>query len=424
MKILRFFARLIFGLVFVTSGWLKIMDPIGTGLQITEYLQAAHLGFLSFASVPAGIVLSALELLVGISVLLGFQMRLVTTLGLGMTAFFTLLTAWIYAFDPVQDCGCFGEAISLTNAQTFWKNVLLLACILPVFWHRRHYRLVAPRGAEWSFLGLYLLGAVGSGVFSLIWQPWVDFGDFREGNSIKARLEEARTQEPVYLTTFLYEKDGVQQEFSLENLPDSTWHYLSTQTQLQGDPKMPFDFALKDVYGQYVTDSVLSRSDRMFTAVLYRPDTRSDRYWRKLSQLQDSLQVYGTDLYVLLAATPDLADSLSLQYGFPMDHILFSDYKTLIALSRSNGGVVYWDEAIVVKKWSFRRLPTERLSVLREDAEIVAAGAKITQQLVCEGIILISLLLVALLRYVSGIVYNNRRRYNYLRRLAIRKQKP
>ena len=84
---------------------------------------------------------------------------------------------------------------------------------------------------------------------------------------------------------------------------------------------------------------------------------------------------------------------------------------------------MYWEEAIIIKKWSFRRLPVDDLSVLYEDAEIVAAGVKITQQVVCEGIFLISMLLVALLRYVCGIVYNNRRRYTYLRRLAIRKQK-
>lgn len=423
MKLVRFFARLIFGFVFISSGWFKIMDPVGTGLQVTEYLNAAHLDFLSFASIPAGMALSAVELLLGISILLGFQMRIATTSALILTGFFTLLTAWVYAFDTVQDCGCFGEAVSLTNAQTFWKNILLLLCILPVFWHRRHYRLVAPREAEWSFLGLYFLGAVGAGVFSLVWQPWVDFGDFREGASIRNRLEEARAYEPSYVTTFVYEKEGDEQEFTLDNLPDSTWNYVSTQTQVVGEVEQPFDFPVKDVYGNYVTDTLMHHPGRFFTAVLYKPQARTEAYWQELSQLQDSLSRHNVDLYVLMAATPDLADSLSLSYGFPMDHLLFSDYKTLISLSRSNGGVVYWEEAIIIKKWSFRRLPVDDLSVLYEDAEIVAAGVKITQQVVCEGIFLISMLLVALLRYVCGIVYNNRRRYTYLRRLAIRKQK-
>ena len=83
--------------------------------------------------------------------------------------------------------------------------------------------------------------------------------------------------------------------------------------------------------------------------------------------------------------------------------------------------MVYWNEAVVIKKWSFRALPLHRLDLLEEDAEIVAANGTISQQLICEGIILISILSLVLMRYVCGIVYDNRRRFTYLRRLATRR---
>ena len=421
MKFFRFWARLIFGITFVVSGWLKIMDPTGTGLIVSEYLKAAHLGFLSFSAVPVGITLSTLELLLGISVLLGFQMRIASVAALVMTSFFTLLSAWLYAFDPIADCGCFGEAIHLTNAQTFWKNIVLLLSILLIFFHRRRYRLVAPRAAEWTFLGLYFLLALGVSLSALIWKPWVDFGDFKIGTPVLERLEEAASYQPEYVTTFIYEKEGLQQEFPLEQLPDSTWTFVDSKTQLLGSSELPFDFPVKDAAGNYVVDSLLNRPEPLFTAVVYRPGRRTDRYWEKLGQLQDSLQLRGASLRVLMAADTAQVHPYAALSGIAPEHFLYSDYKTLIALSRSNGGVVYWNEAVVIKKWSFRARPLHRLDLLEEDAEIVAANGTISQQLICEGIILISILSLVLMRYVCGIVYDNRRRFKYLRRLATRR---
>ena len=424
MRVLRFFAHILFGLVFLVSGWLKILDPMGTGLIVSAYFNAAHLGFLSVISIPVGVGLSVLELLLGISVLTGIQLRRMASVVFILMLFFTGLSLVLYIFDPIPDCGCFGEAFTLANAQTFWKNVVLLLAAFVIFLHRKRYRILAPAVAEWSFLGFYLLLALTVSIAALIWTSWVDYGVFRPGTSVLERMEAARQHQPTYQTVFVYEKDGQQQEFALDQLPDSTWTFVDSQTRQLGTARPLFDFPLTDRWGNYQAKALLSENDVLFTAVLYRPQSKGVGYWEKLAALRKDVLQKGGDLYVLLAGTQQQAEELSIRYGIPSDHFLFSDYKTLISLSRSNGGIVYWHEAVVVKKWSDQRIATLWMNLqelLEEDAEIIAASGGITQQLICEGIILITFLSLVLMRYICGILYDDRRRYKYLRRLATRR---
>ncbi|MBQ2133828.1 MAG: DoxX family protein, partial [Bacteroidales bacterium] len=136
MRILRAICRVVFGILFVFSGFIKAIDPIGSALKIKEYFGAMHLAFMDFLSIPGAILLSTTEFIIGVAILKGLRINLFSKLALWFISFFTLLTLWIYLFNPVSDCGCFGEAIHLSNKATFIKNLVLLAAALVIFLQR------------------------------------------------------------------------------------------------------------------------------------------------------------------------------------------------------------------------------------------------------------------------------------------------
>ena len=118
------------GLVFFISGILKVMDPVGAGLVMKEYFKFLHLGFLSFSSQASGLAFALAEVIVGAGLITGVWKKTMALIAIGLQSLFTLLTLLLVIFNPEMDCGCFGEAIHLTHAQTFVKNRILLALLL------------------------------------------------------------------------------------------------------------------------------------------------------------------------------------------------------------------------------------------------------------------------------------------------------
>ena len=137
MKYIRLISRIILGVVFIFSGFVKVVDPLGSAYKFADYFNAFRLGFLEFAALPLGIFLAAFELLLGIVLILGYRRRIVFLVSMWFMSFFTLLTFILAIFNPVSDCGCFGDALILTNWQTFFKNVVLMVFVLILYFHRK-----------------------------------------------------------------------------------------------------------------------------------------------------------------------------------------------------------------------------------------------------------------------------------------------
>ena len=125
MKVLIRISRLIAGTVFIFSGFVKAVDPLGSTYKFTDYFVAFHVPFLEPVALPLAIILSSFEFLIGISMLLGYRYRIASWGLLIFMSFFTILTFILALTNPVSDCGCFGDAIIMTNWQTFFKNIIL-----------------------------------------------------------------------------------------------------------------------------------------------------------------------------------------------------------------------------------------------------------------------------------------------------------
>lgn len=139
MKALRILSRVLTGMVFVFSGSVKAVDPMGSTYKLQDYFTAFHLSFLDGLALPLAIILSTSELVVGLNLLMGIRMRVCAWLLLLFMTLFTALTLILAIYDPLSDCGCLGDAVILTNWQTFWKNVIILVPTLVVFVQRSRF---------------------------------------------------------------------------------------------------------------------------------------------------------------------------------------------------------------------------------------------------------------------------------------------
>ena len=370
MRFLRGLCRVIFALTFILSGVLKLIDPVGTGLIVGEYLNFMHLTALEPAAVGLGVALATAEFTIGICVLSGLRIRIVAWAALILTAAFTALTFYLMRYNPISDCGCFGEAIHLTNTQTFLKNVVLLVLAIFIFLGRKRATRVASAPLEWVFVGLFALMGVAVALRALATIPQVDFTAYRVGTSLDELAQENQAR---YETTFLYTKDGHTEEFTLDNLPDSTWTYLDSHTkQVSGSTRMAqVDFRLDQMKGPVLAVTV------------HTPSTLQEAHQERIETFCQAALFEGRQVVL---------------YG-PTDDYELADRKSLLTLNRSNGGAVYFNDGVIVAKWANIELPDiDVASVLDEDPDVLILRERIREQVYVSVLIAGVLLLLVLVR--------------------------
>ncbi len=427
MRALVSLLRFCFGITYILSGFFKVVDPVGTGLIVEEYFNAFHLGFLRFAALPFGVLLSVTELVTGIAVMVGVRMKFFSWVAFIMTCIFTAITFITANFNLVADCGCFGEAIKLEPWATFSKNLMLMFCVIPMIMYRNHFKLVAPTAAAWSFVGVYTLVALGFALYSYFTLPLGDFGDFRAGSNVAEKYYNV-TDASNHTTYFVYEKDGQTQTFALDSLPDETWTYVSSETVYDGDESdLLFDMTLTDEDGRIVTENIIYADMPVYIAVVHRPDRMSEDYWARVVEAKDKVSNYGGLFYVAVPAPHKSLEVLQLMYpSFPM--VLYADYKTLITMARSNGAVMYMDDGIVVKKWPGRGFDAQTVEeAMSQDSEELIARGTINRRLFYEMTVLLMILILVIFRYICGVLYGRKYANIYkeemARRIELRKAK-
>lgn len=405
MKIIRAICRFAFGILFVLSGFLKAVDPVGTSLKIKEYFGAFHMDFLDFLSVPSGVLLTMAEFLVGVAILKGLRIQLFSKIALGFISFFTLLTLWIAIANPVSDCGCFGEALHLSNTGTFIKNLFLLVAALVVFFQRKRFVPIAKPKIEWGYLSLYGVLLLSLQIYTLSNIPQIDFGIYKPGTDLIASQQSM--QEREYETVLVYSKDGEEKEFNLDNLPDSTWTFVDARNILvsgaEGDASSNLSFI--DAQGNPSGDGILEADGPVFLVSVYNASRLDTTDVSAIAALADTLQQKGVELYIVSSNSAEQTEELFA--GF---EILYSDYKAVISLNRSNGGLTYINDGIVVKKWGRRSCPAAEIGkILAEDPVIITATTQIDERLFAEISLFVILFLIVIIRFFSKIIYNARR---------------
>lgn len=356
--------RFVLGGTFIFSGFVKAIDPLGSFYKIQDYLVAFGMGewFPSYAMLFFAILLSAIEFCIGIFLFMGIRRRLASSLALLLMCVMTPLTLYLAIADPVSDCGCFGDAVVLTNWQTFGKNVFLLFAAIVVFRERKQLIRFVTLKVEWM-VSLYTILYIFVLSFGCLKDlPILDFRPYRIGINIVEGMEVPEGAEPsIFETRFVLEKDGNRQEFGLEDYPDSTWTFIEARTILKKKGYEPpiHDFSLLEVEtGEDITERVLSDDGYTFLLIAHRIEEADDSNIDLVNEVYDYCVEYGYTFYGVTSSSEEeieyWCDRTGAEYPFcQMDDI------TLKTIIRSNPGLLLLKHGTILNKWSNNRLPDE-----------------------------------------------------------------
>ena len=354
-------ARTVVGLTFILSGFVKAIDPLGTQYKIQDYLAAIppSLSLPDMLTLLMSVSLSMVEFTLGAFMLTAISRRLTARLTLLFMVVMTAVTVWIYIADPVKDCGCFGDALTLTNLETLLKNIVLLALAALVAWRPTHLGRLMSRSNQMLLGQMLMLTPVALSFWCLYDLPLIDFRPYHIGADIKAGMEIPEgAEQPVFDTTFIMEKDGERREFTLDNYPDSTWTFVDSKTVTVKEGYVPpiHDFSITAADGEDITDMVLGREGYTFLLISPDLDKADDQNFGDIDQIYEFCQDNSIPFYCLTASTEKSQQHwqniTGAEYPFCM-----TDATTLKTMIRSNPGLMLLEKGVVRGKWSHNRLP-------------------------------------------------------------------
>lgn len=310
MRALRRISAAIVGSVFFLAAILKLMDPVGSGLVVEEYFKFLHLWFLMPCARVAGIVMAMIEAALGAAMITDCWHKATGIATAVVLGGFTVLTAVLWICNPPMDCGCFGEAIHLTHAQSFWKNIVLL-----VLWAVAFVPLNVPYKAAKNRYVAFWLAMVSAALFllySLLSIPMQDFTSLSPGVEIMQPDDEYAPDAPM--------------------------------------------LSFCDVNGEYADEMVFGK--RLMLVSAYDPGKISESRWKEIASFVGDVRRSGLEPLVLVASTPDeIADFV--REPDVLLNLYFADRRMLMTFNRSNGGATYIADGQIVNKWAVRVLPAK-----------------------------------------------------------------
>ena len=357
-------SRLILAVVFIFSGFIKANDPMGTVYKVQDYLEALGLmdfstGFIPYVSAWA---IAMIEFTLGSYFLFGIRRKFASVFNMLFMLFMTVVALWLAIANPISDCGCFGDALILTNWETFGKNIFLLLPSITLFFKYKQIIKIVTNKMDW-------LVAMYSSIFIFLFTyytfrelPVFDFRPYHIGADIRKGMEIPDGEKlPVYETIFTYEKNGNKKDFTIENFPnDSTWKFVESRTILKEEgyePPIKDFIVINNDDGFDITEDILN-NDYVFLLVSPWLEKADDSSMDLINEVYDYSLDHGYGFYCITASSDEAItrwqDYTGAEYPFAtMDEI------TLKTIIRSNPGLVLLKNGVVINKWSNFSIPDE-----------------------------------------------------------------
>ena len=361
MKIIAQISRIIVGVLFVLSGFIKANDALGFSYKLDEYFEVFNMPWLKFASLSLAIVICAFEIGLGIALLLGAKMRLTSWLSLLMTIFFTFLTFYSWKYDVVKDCGCFGDALHLEPFQSFMKDIILLVLITPIFIKRNEIKpLLGETASTWgAYLGF--IASFSFSVYCYMHLPVIDFRPYAIGKNISEgmKLPPNAVKDSVVMV-FIYEKDGKNVELSTEQLSsiDDSYKFVDRKDKVirEGDKPHIHDFTISAADGSSITDDVLAQPN-IFLLVAHDINKSDEGVQSQVNDFVALCQKAGVEFIGLTSSAPKEVDDFRHKHNSTFDYY-YTDGTTLKTIIRSNPGLVLLQNGTVKGLWHYNDFPT------------------------------------------------------------------
>lgn len=341
--------RLLVGGLFIFSSFTKGVDPLGTKYKMLDYFAAYHIEWLNGAALVLAVLMILAEFLIGICLLTNVCPKVATIGGTAFMLLFTTVTFFDALYDMVPDCGCFGTAVKMTNWQTFYKNLVIDAVLLPLI---LNVKLLKCRLKPWVqfLIGLaYALLFTGFEIYNYRHLPIIDFMNWKVGKQMNVKQE----QEPQIYLTFRNKETGKTQEYLSPNYPwtDSVWmnQWEFVDQRVVGESEY-IGFTAMDEEGNDVTDMILNTPNLlMFTS--HDVSVISDEEWEMIKQITETAE--AKDYYVVwaLAEMPEEVASLQQEHPY-ITEVYYGDELEIKTIVRFNPGLIWLDEGLVKDKWS------------------------------------------------------------------------
>ncbi len=356
MKLIKEFARYAVGALFIFSGIIKVNDPVGTQIKLTEYFEVFAVDIASFFSwfIPAtlflSVFLSVLEVVLGVALIIGYRMRITAWTLLVIIVFFSFLTFYSAYFNKVTDCGCFGDAIKLTPWQSFYKDIILLVFIGIIFWQKEKYEPVFKDWFKGYFGEVKIIGATifmtAVAIYAIRHLPLIDFRAYKEGNHLPSLMENSEPLKYIYIM----EKDG--KRFEFETYPtEPGYEYIDAKLVNPEAAAKITDLNVWEGDTDY-TDELL-RGNKLII-IIHQVEKTSLKKIDRLRNLTYDNPAFDT--WILTSSGYETFEGFRHKNQLAAPYF-FADATVLKTMVRSNPGVILLQDGTVLKKWHFNDTP-------------------------------------------------------------------
>ncbi len=351
--------RVIMALTVIFSGFVKTVDPWGTALKVSEYLTIYGWDSLQEYVMPFSIWLCGAELMMGLMLLFKVRIRLISIFAVCSMLIFTTITFLSATVLPVEDCGCFGEAMKLTPWETFLKNLCLLPMAVIVWWRYRPDRIFSFSKLELMLTVVFFSVAMGLGTYCYYHLPVIDFLPYKVGTNIhEAMLAEQRAQDEEVETLLVYRnlKNGRLKEFRLEDTEwqdETKWEWVETRTESEHNvvKAMISEFAVHNAEGD-ATEQLLNHEGRLYMICMTDPESAPTACSNRLNNLVQQAIMQG---HFVVLLTPDpLYEQVNASMGGLMVPCFNIDASTMKTMLRARDGVVVLEDGVIVAKYNCR----------------------------------------------------------------------
>jgi uncharacterized membrane protein YphA (DoxX/SURF4 family) len=357
MKIPANISRLLVALVFIFSGFVKGVDPLGTAYRIEDYFIAFGTDWANPLSLFLSIFLCAVEFSLGVALLLNLRLKYLAWPLLLMMLFFTLLTFNDALYNPVPDCGCFGDALKLTNWATFYKNIVLMILVGIIFFYRNRYRSMFLPRIDHIVITVIFAGFVCFSIYQYRHLPWIDFLGWKTGTDL---VPDNPGQAKTYLT-YRNKSTGEEKEYLSPNYPwnDSVWmaqwEFASQRIDESGVIK-GHTLKIFDAEGNDYTTTFINNPGYQFLVASYSLKDASRKGFEKINRFDEDVYRDGHSIVVLTGSLEDEIQSFRKGLHDELEFYQADDVE-LKMMIRANPGLVLLKDGVVMGKWHWRDLP-------------------------------------------------------------------
>jgi uncharacterized membrane protein YphA (DoxX/SURF4 family) len=358
-------ARILLGITFIFSGFVKGIDPWGSSYKFTDYFNAFQMPWLTSLAFALGILLAAAEFSMGVALIFNFFTRITSWFTLAFMFFFTILTFVLALTNPVSDCGCFGDALVITNWQTFYKNIVLLTFALIIFTQRKKFKSKNGPVLSIALTGMTIVFYFYLVDYSYNHLPIIDFSPYKVGVNIPDAMKIPEgAPKAIYKNNFIYKnlKTGQEKEFAEANIPwkdTLNWKYLKSEEPVlvqKGYTPPIHDFRIESPDGEDIKDFFLYDDKYTFIAISSNLQKSDKAGMKRIAELAVAAKGKGYNFIALTSSSPDSFEAYKNETGAQFD-FFNADEITLKTIIRSNPGLIVLKKGTILRKYHFNDVP-------------------------------------------------------------------